>query len=137
MGLKKNNHLKDFNSYVDQALKYPEIEPTNYSGFSFLKSGLYSRIISELIENTKKENLFFLDMDLYFDNPNQELRKIQEFIGLPMIYNYPNKLPSVNENPLKFDKSLVLKETNLKLLNFFYDDIEKVKKISNIGLSWV
>lgn len=57
-GLKKNDYLNGFSSYVEQALKYPEIEPSNYSEFPFLKSGLYINLMKELLDNIKK-SLFF------------------------------------------------------------------------------
>lgn len=110
--------LSSYSAYVDKALSvFPESPMFTACGFEPLQTSIYYKAVEYWIERFGRDNVLVLDVQDYFSNGNNCLKKIYDFVGLPA-FDAPNVIDKVNENPVIF---LPAEEENVARLRDFFE----------------
>lgn len=126
--------LATFRQYVDKMLQvYPEYPMFTACGYSALQTSIYWKAVRYWLDCFGQENVLVLNIEDYFTKPDDTLRRIQEFVGLPYV-PIPAFDTRVNENPLTLPPPDGASVTRLR--EFFRPHNEKLWSLIGQRWSW-
>lgn len=114
--------LNSFSSYVDTALSaFPNSPMFSACGFDPLQTSIYWKAVEFWVKCFGKNNVLVLDVQDYFNNGDDFLNEVYDFVGLPSFEN-PKFKDKVNENPIILPPP---DEESINKLSLFFDPHNK------------